>query len=71
MAATRGRLWFFAAYARTLVSLTWRIVLALFVAEVGRELMFNLANLYFQVTPPTWRTSNAQFGTACATASCS
>jgi hypothetical protein len=59
MAATRGRLWFFAAYARTLVSLTWRIVLALFVAEVGRELMFNLANLYFQVTPSTWRTTNA------------
>jgi len=59
MAATRGRLWFFAAYARTLVSLTWRIVLALFVADVGRELMFNLANLYFHVTPPTWRTSNA------------
>jgi hypothetical protein len=59
MAAARGRLWFFAAYARTLLSLTWRIVLALFVANVGRELMFNLANLYFHVTPPTWRTTSA------------
>jgi hypothetical protein len=59
MAAARGRLWFVAAYARTLVALTWRIVLALFVADIGRELLFNLANLYFRVTPPTWRTTNA------------
>jgi hypothetical protein len=61
MATTRGRLWFFAAYARTLFSLTWRIVLALFVADIGRELMFNLANIYFHVSPPTWRTSNAPY----------
>jgi hypothetical protein len=59
MAATRGRLWFFTAYVRTVVSLTWRIVLALFAAEVGREMMFNLANLYFKVTPPAWRTTSA------------
>ena len=45
MAATRGRLWFYAAYARTLFSLTWRIVLALFVADIGRELIFNLFHL--------------------------
>jgi hypothetical protein len=61
MASTRGRLWFAAAYLRTLVSLTWRIVLALFVADVGRELMFNLANLYFHVTPPTWRTAHGPY----------
>jgi hypothetical protein len=61
MAATRGQRWFFAAYARTLASVAWRIVLALFVAEVGRELVFNLANLYFQVTPPTWRTSSGPY----------
>jgi hypothetical protein len=61
MAATRGRAWFWTAYARTLVSFTWRIVLALFVADIGRELMFNLANLYFHVTPPTWRTTHAPF----------
>ncbi|HEX9198710.1 MAG TPA: hypothetical protein VF865_04070 [Acidobacteriaceae bacterium] len=61
MAATRGRLWFWTAYAQTLVSLTWRIVLALFLADIARELMFNLANLYFQVTPPTWRTTNGPY----------
>ena len=61
MATTRGRLWFFAAYARTLFSLTWRIVLALFIADLGREFIFNLANLYFHVTPPTWRTTNGPY----------
>jgi hypothetical protein len=61
MAASRGRLWFFAAYLRTLFSLTWRIILALFVADVGRELMFNLANLYFHATPPAWRTTDGPY----------
>jgi hypothetical protein len=55
MAATRGRLWFYAAYARTLFSLTWRIVLALFVADIGRELIFNLFHLYLRITPAVWR----------------
>ncbi len=59
MAITRGRLWFWTAYARTLFSLTRRIVLAFFAAAVCRLLIFNLCNLYFQVTPPTWRTSDA------------
>ena len=49
------------AYARTLFSLTWRIVLALFVADVGRELMFNLAGAYFRHTPYAWRTTNGPF----------
>lgn len=61
MAATRGRLWFAAAYARTLFSLTWRIVLALFVADIGRELMFNLAGAYFRNTPATWRTTDGPY----------
>lgn len=61
MAASRGRVWFAAAYARTLFSLTWRIVLALFVADVGRELMFNLAGLYFRVTPARWRTTDGPY----------
>ena len=61
MAQTRGRLWFLAAYVRTLFTFTWRIVLALFVADIGRELMFNLASLYFHVTPATWRTSNGPY----------
>jgi len=59
MAATRGRLWFVAAYARTIISLTWRIPVALFIADVARELIFNLAHLYFHVAPPTWRTTHA------------
>jgi hypothetical protein len=61
MAAVRGQIWFWMAYARTLFSLTWRIVLALFVADVGRELMFNLAGAYFRHTPYAWRTTNGPF----------
>ena len=59
LAATRGRLWFFAAYARTLLALGWRIPVALFAAVVCREVVFNLANLYFHVTPATWRSTGA------------
>jgi hypothetical protein len=61
IAATRGRLWFWKAYARTAFSLTWRIVLALFVADVAREFMFNLAGFYFRATPATWRTANGPY----------
>jgi hypothetical protein len=61
MAATRSRAWFWMAYMRTLFSLTWRIVLALFVADVGREMMFNLAGAYFRHTPLAWRTSNGPY----------
>lgn len=61
MSTTRGRFWFWTAYARTLIALTWRIVLALFVADIGRELIFNLASLYFHVAPPTWRTTNGPY----------
>jgi hypothetical protein len=55
MAATRGRLWFFAAYLRTLFTFTWRIVLALFVADVGRQMIFDLFHLYLRHTPAAWR----------------
>jgi hypothetical protein len=61
MAASRGRLWFFLAHLRTLAAVTWRIVLALFVADVARELMFNLAGVYFSHTPPAWRTTDGPF----------
>ena len=61
IAQTRGRIWFLAAYARTLFTFTWRIMLALFVADIGRELMFNLANIYFHATPPTWRTTDGPY----------
>jgi hypothetical protein len=61
MAATRGRGWFAAAYLRTLVSLTWRIVLALFVAVVSRELIFDAFHVYTSLTPRTWRTTDAPY----------
>lgn len=59
MAATRGRLWFWTAYARTLLSLSWRVVLALLVADIARELIFQLAGAYMRHAPATWRTSDA------------
>jgi hypothetical protein len=61
MAATRGRLWFFAAYARTLFTFTWRIVLALFVADVGRQLAFDTFHLYLRHTPAAWRANTGSF----------
>ena len=57
MAATRGRHWFAAAYLRTLVALTWRILLALFVADIGRQTIFDLFHLYLRIAPPAWRTT--------------
>jgi hypothetical protein len=55
MAATRGRLWFAAAYLRTLFSLTWHIVLALLVADIGRQMIFDLFHVYILHTPAAWR----------------
>jgi hypothetical protein len=61
MAATRGQLWFVAAYLRTLVSLTWRIVLALFVADIARQFLFDLFHLYLRHTPAVWRYATGAF----------
>jgi hypothetical protein len=61
MAATRGRVWFAAAYARTLVSLTWRIVLGLFVADIGRQMIFDLFHLYIGHTPAAWRNATGSW----------
>src|ERR1019366_375463 len=61
MAATRGRAWFLTAYARTLVSFTWRIVLALVVATIGRQLIENLFHIYIWHTFAAWRTTNGSF----------
>ncbi len=55
MAATRGHLWFAAAYARTLISLSWRILVALFVAEIARQFLFDLFHLYMRNSPAVWR----------------
>ena len=61
MATTRGRLWFLAAYARTLFSLTWRIVFALAVATVGLQIIENSFHDYTTHTPVAWRTTGAPF----------
>jgi hypothetical protein len=61
MSQTRGRAWFAAAYARTLFSLTWRIVLALFVADVGRQIAFDTFHLYLRHTPAAWRANTGSF----------
>lgn len=61
MTETRGRGWFFTAYVRTLFSLTWRIVLALFVADVGRQLAFDTFHLYLRYTPAAWRANTGSF----------
>jgi hypothetical protein len=57
MSESRGRLWFWTAYARTLFSLTWRIPVALLGAVVCRELIFDLFHLYMHYTPASWRTT--------------
>ncbi|MGA1983427.1 MAG: hypothetical protein ABSG84_13295 [Acidobacteriaceae bacterium] len=61
MAATRGRLWFIAAYTRTLFTFTWRIVLALFVADIGRQLAFDTFHLYLRHTPAVWRNATGSW----------
>lgn len=61
MAQARGRLWFAAAYARTLFTFTWRIVLALFVADVGRQMIFDLFHLYLRHTPAAWRNATGSW----------
>ena len=58
MAATRGRLWFWAAYARTLFALTWRIVLALFVADDRPPARSSISSISIcSSRPPSWRTT--------------
>ena len=61
MAAARGRLWFFAAYIRTLMSLGWRLVVALFVADIARQFVFDLYHLYMRHTPAVWRDATGSF----------
>ncbi|HEV2646853.1 MAG TPA: hypothetical protein VGU46_10860 [Acidobacteriaceae bacterium] len=61
ISATRSRLWFAAAYLRTLVSFTRRIVLALFVAEVCRQLIFDAFHIYLQYQPDAWRNAHGPY----------
>lgn len=61
LAHTRGGLWFVAAYARTLFTYTWRIVLALFVADVARQFLFDAFHIYMRHTPAVWRNATGSF----------
>jgi hypothetical protein len=61
MAHTRGRLWFWMAYARTLFSLTWRVVLALVVATAGRQIIDNSFHIYIWHAFAAWRTTSNPF----------
>ncbi len=61
MAATSSRLWFWSAYASTLISLTWRIVLALAVATAGLQLILDSFHAYTTHMPAAWRTTDAPF----------
>ena len=47
------------AYARTLFSLTWRIVLAFFVANAGLQIILNSFHDYTRHMPVAWRTTDA------------
>jgi hypothetical protein len=61
MAETRGPRWFWMAYVRTLITFTWRIVLALFVADIGRQMIFDLFHLYMRITPAAWRNTTGSW----------
>lgn len=50
MAATRGRLWFWTAYTRTLVSLGWRTPVAFIFAIVGTSFIFGVVSWW----PMSW-----------------
>jgi len=61
MAHTRGRLWFFVAYARTLFSLTRRILLALVVATIARQIIVNSFHIPLRHILAAWGTTNGPF----------
>ncbi len=55
MAQTRGKIYFWIAYIRSLGTFTWRIVLALVVAMAGRQIFVNSFHDYMAHTPAAWR----------------
>ena len=60
---TRGRIWFFAAYIRTLLFLTWRVVLAFLSGLVSVRVIFWILVEYLHVLsiPSTPRTPLTKF----------
>jgi hypothetical protein len=55
MAATRGRLWFAAAYLRTLISLTWRTAVAFLLGVASLAAFYRLNIFYIRHIPFAWR----------------
>lgn len=55
MAFTRGKLYFWTAYIRSVGTFTWRIVLALAAAMAGRQILVNSFHDYMGYTPAAWR----------------
>ncbi len=55
LSATRGRLYFWSAYLRTLISLTWRTPVAFLCGYAAFELMMRLIPIWIKHTPQLWR----------------
>jgi hypothetical protein len=55
MASTRGQLWFWTAYARTLIALTWRTPVAFVVGCASLTALYRLWVFYFRHIPFAWR----------------
>jgi DNA-binding PadR family transcriptional regulator len=55
LAATRGRLWFWTTYARTLISLGWRTPLAFVAGCASLAALYQLWGFYSHHTPFAWR----------------
>src|ERR1035437_8801804 len=61
LAATRGRLWFWTAYARTIISLAWRPPAAFLLGYFAFELMMCLVPMWIRHTPPVWSSTSLNF----------
>jgi hypothetical protein len=61
MAATRGQLWFWMAYARILVRLGWRSPVALVAGFAGFAFFMSFLTFWMLHTPPAWRNASRIF----------
>jgi hypothetical protein len=61
MAATRGQLWFWNEYARTLVRLGWRAPVAFVAGFAGFALFMSFLTFWMLHTPPAWRNASRIF----------
>jgi len=61
MAATRGSLWFAAAYARTLFTLGWRAPVAFLAGFAGFAIFMSFLTFWMLHTPSAWRDASRTF----------